>query len=106
MSAVADEKIKGLEEEVHDLKLLKGELMNSKNVMMQQRDTTHQHVYELVAELKELKSNYASSGEWCQLAKSACNAKECELADVDTSGVAPPFGVLLVDVGDDARPLE
>lgn len=82
MSVVANENIEKLEEEVHDLKLLKGELINSKNTMMLQRDPNQQRVYELEAELKELKLNFASLGERCQLAESARDAKERELADV------------------------
>lgn len=44
------------------MKLLKGELMNAKNVMIQERDANRRHVNELEVELKELKSNFASLG--------------------------------------------
>lgn len=44
MSAITNEKIKKLEEEVHDLKLLKGELINSKNAKMRQRNANEQRV--------------------------------------------------------------
>ncbi|KAI5672181.1 hypothetical protein M9H77_12545 [Catharanthus roseus] len=57
-SAVANEKIKRLEEEVHELKLHKGEVMNIKSSMMRERDGSQKHVYELETELKELKSNF------------------------------------------------
>lgn len=50
VSGIADEKIKKLEKEVHDLKLLKGEIMNAKSMMMHVRDVNQQCVYDLEAE--------------------------------------------------------
>lgn len=44
-SSSADEKIKRLEEEVHKLKLHKGEVMNIKNAMTWEQDTSQKHVY-------------------------------------------------------------
>lgn len=55
--------------------------MNAKNAMMRERDANHRYVYELETELKELKSNFASLGEQCQLAMSSCDARERELTD-------------------------
>lgn len=56
--------------------------MNSKNAMICEHDMNCQCVYELEAELKELKSNFASFSEWCQLPKSSRDAKEHELTDI------------------------
>lgn len=39
-SSIADEKIKRLKEEIHELKLPKGEVINVKTAMMQERDAT------------------------------------------------------------------
>lgn len=46
-SGVADEKIKRLDEEVHDLKLLKGEIMNAKSTTMCERDANQKRGKEL-----------------------------------------------------------
>ncbi|KAI5661873.1 hypothetical protein M9H77_21196 [Catharanthus roseus] len=80
-SFATNEKIKKLEGKIHDLKLLKGELMNVRNAMMQELDTNRQRVYEL-EELKELKSNFVLLGKQCQLAESSRDVKEGELADI------------------------
>lgn len=74
-SSIANEKIKKLKVEVHDLKLLMGELMNSKNTMMREYNEKRQHVYKLEVELNELKSHFASLGEQYQLAESARRQK-------------------------------
>ncbi|KAI5657140.1 hypothetical protein M9H77_25933 [Catharanthus roseus] len=58
------------------------ELINAKNAMMREHDMNPQRVYELETELKELESNFASLGEWCQLAESFHDAKERELANI------------------------
>lgn len=81
-SAITDEKIKRLEEEVHKLKLQGGEIMNIKNAMMQERDASQKHVYELQVELKGLKSDFVAFGDQFQLSESNCDAKECELVDI------------------------
>lgn len=81
-SSATNEKIRKLEGEVHDLKLMKEELINAKNAMMREHDMNPQRVYELETELKELESNFASLGEWCQLAESFHDAKERELANI------------------------
>ncbi|KAI5682930.1 hypothetical protein M9H77_04158 [Catharanthus roseus] len=59
-SAIANEKMKRLEEEVHELKLYKGEVINIKNAMMREQDTSQKWVYELEVELKEMKSNFTT----------------------------------------------
>lgn len=64
-SAIANEKMKRLEEEVHELKLYKGEVINIKNAMMREQDTSQKWVYELEVELKEMKSNFTTLGERC-----------------------------------------
>lgn len=80
-SYVVNEKIKKLEGQVHDLKLLKGELMNAKTAMTHERNANRQRVHELEGELKELKSNFVSLAECCQLAESSHDVKEREFSD-------------------------
>lgn len=77
-----NEKIKKLEREVHDLQLLKGELMNAKNMIMRERNANRQRVYELESELKELKSKFASLGKQSQLAETPRDVKKHELATI------------------------
>lgn len=49
--------------------------MKSKNAMIRELDANCKCVYELEAELKELKSNFASLGERCQLTESTRYAR-------------------------------
>lgn len=79
---IADEKIKSLDEEVHELKLHKGEVMNIKTAMMWGWDASQKHFYELQAEIKELEFDFEILGERCKLAKSNRYVKEYELADI------------------------
>lgn len=80
-SSATNEKIKWLEK-VHDLRLMKGVLMSSKNKMMHDRDAKRQCVCELKAEVKKLKAHFAALGERCQVVESACEMKERELANI------------------------
>lgn len=85
-STTTNKIIRRVKEEVHDLRLMKGELMNTKNEMMRDYDAKCRRVYELEAELKELKLNFRALGEWCQVAEPARDAKEQELADLTGKG--------------------
>lgn len=81
-SSATNEKIKKLKRKVHDLRLMKRELMNAKNAMMHEHDLNRHRAYELEAEFKEVKSNFEMLGEKCQLAESSCDTKEQELANI------------------------
>lgn len=48
-STITDEKIKRLEEEVHEQKLFKGEVMSIKNAMIRELDASQKCVFELQA---------------------------------------------------------
>lgn len=50
--------------------------------MILERDGNHQCAYELEVELKELKSNFASLGERCQLVELSRDALEHKLANI------------------------
>lgn len=54
-AAASNEMIEKLKEEMNDLKLIKADLICSKNEMMLYCDAKCQRIYELELELKELK---------------------------------------------------
>lgn len=56
--------------------------MRAKNAMIHELDSNQKRVYELEAELNELKLNSASLGERCQLAESDHYVKDRELTDI------------------------